>query len=86
MGFNLGFKGLIKQLFQITRPCCCHIRFWLVKKSAKAMNHTSDALQHTCSMSPQTSEKNWRMAYSLNDKYEDAEISRNERQNDIYKN
>jgi len=26
------------------------------------------------------------MAYSLNDKYEDAEISRNERQNDIYKN
>jgi hypothetical protein len=52
----------------------CHIRFWLVKRFVKTLNHTSDALQHTCSMSPQMSEKKLRMAYSLNHRYEDAEI------------
>jgi hypothetical protein len=36
----------------------CHIRFWLVKKFVKALNHTSDALQHACSTSLQMSEKN----------------------------
>jgi hypothetical protein len=34
-----------------------HIRFWLVKKSVKVLNHRADALQHTCSMSPWMSKK-----------------------------